>query len=87
MNEIVEIKVLNNYKIWMKFNDGTIKVVDFMPFIGEGFTQELLDHEYFKKVEIESGGGLSWPNGYDFCPNFLKDHVEDYQLTMQQIIS
>jgi hypothetical protein len=57
MNEIIEIKILDNYKIWMRFKDGITKVVDFLPFIGEGFTKELLDPEYFKKVEIESGGG------------------------------
>jgi hypothetical protein len=26
-------------------------------------------------VEIESGGGIYWPNGYDFCPNFLYEEV------------
>ena len=74
MNEIIEIKVLDNYQIWMKFQDGTSKTVDFLPFIGKGFTVDLLDPSYFAKVEIESGGGLSWPNGYDFCPNFLKEY-------------
>ena len=77
MNEVIELKVLadNNptdYRIWLKFNDGENKIVDLRPFLGKGFTVELLDSEKFKQVFIEPGGGIAWPNGYDFCPNFLK---------------
>jgi uncharacterized protein DUF2442 len=73
MNRIVEIKVLDNYSIWIKFADGVSKTIDFTPFIGQGLSKDLLDKNYFRQVSIESGGGLEWPNGYDFCPNFLKD--------------
>ena len=77
MNEVIEIKVLESYNIWLKFKDGTESVVDFKPFIGEGFTKELLDKENFKKVSIEPGGGIAWYNGYDFCPNYLKQLIQD----------
>jgi hypothetical protein len=26
-------------------------------------------------VTLEDGGGIAWSNGYDFCPNFLRDDV------------
>ncbi len=29
MNEIIEIRVLKAYKIWVKFKDGTEKTIDF----------------------------------------------------------
>ena len=80
MNEIIKIKVLDNYRIWVKFKDGVTKTINIRPFIGKGFTSEILNPEYFKKVEIESGGGLTWPNGYDFCPNFIKNYVENEEL-------
>jgi hypothetical protein len=51
--------------------------VDFTTLIGKGVSAPLLDKEYFKKVTIESGGGLAWPNGMDFCPNFLKEFTSD----------
>jgi hypothetical protein len=73
MYSIVEIKILDAYKIWMRFNDGLDKTIDFAPYLGKGFTADLLDINNFKKVEIESGGGLAWYNGYDFCPNFLHE--------------
>jgi hypothetical protein len=76
MNRIIRIKLLGGYKIEIHFNDGSVKIVNFRHFIGKGISQELLDENYFSKAEIENGGGLAWPNGYDFCPNFLHDYEE-----------
>jgi hypothetical protein len=77
MNELIEIKVLDDFNIWLKFNDGKEKIVNFRPFIGEGFTSELLVYDNFKKVSIDSAGGLVWENGFDFCPNYLKELKEE----------
>lgn len=73
MNSIIEIKVLSDFNIWMKFNDGLEKVVNFKPFLGKGFTAELLDENKFREAFIEEGGGIAWRNGYDFCPNYLRE--------------
>lgn len=61
----------------IKFNDGNEKVINFRPFIGEGFTKELLDYAKFKQVFIEPGGGIAWKHAYDFCPNYLKELVKE----------
>lgn len=73
MNEVIEIKTLENYLIWLKFSDGQEKVVDLKPFIGKGFTKELLTIDKYNEVFIEPGGGIAWPNGFDLCPNFLHE--------------
>jgi hypothetical protein len=73
MNELIDFKILGNYYIWLKFQDGHEKTVNIKPLIGSGFTKELLDETNFQKVKIESGGGLEWYNGYDICPNFLRN--------------
>ncbi len=79
MNEVIELKVLTDdpfsqkYQVWLKFIDGEEKIIDLHPYLGKGFTAELLDYDKFKEVFIEPGGGIAWPNGYDFCPNFLKE--------------
>jgi len=75
MNQVKNFRLLGDYLIWIMFQDGIEKVVDFKPFLGRGFTAELLVPERFSEVYIEEGGGLAWPNGYDFCPNYLHDHV------------
>ena len=73
MYNIIKINFLNDFFIDITFNDGFKKVVDFKPFINVGVSELLKDFEYFKQAKIESGGGLEWPNGYDFCPNFLRE--------------
>lgn len=73
MNEVVELLVLDNYRIQIKFKDEEIKVVNIRPFLGKEFTADLLDYDKFNKVFIEPCGGIAWSNGYDFCPNFLKE--------------
>ena len=77
MIEVTKIKTLDNYLIWLRFSDGEEKVVNLEPFIGKGFTKELLDRQKFKQVFIEPGGGIAWENGFDFCPNFLRELQEE----------
>ena len=59
----------------LEFADGLRKVIDIRPFIRKGISSALNDELYFQKVMLEDGGGIAWPNGYDFCPNFLRDDV------------
>ena len=75
MHYVNNLHVLEAYLLELRFEDQTIKVVDLQPFLGQGISAQLLDHDYFRQVEIDSGGGIAWPNGYDFCPNFLYEDV------------
>jgi len=77
MNKIIEFKILENFQIWLQFQDGDSKVIDFTTLIGKGISAPLLEKDYFNQVSIDNGGGLEWPNGMDFCPNFLKDYTTD----------
>jgi hypothetical protein len=76
MNRITAIKILEGYQIAIRFHDGLETVIDLQPFLGKGFTKELLVLSEFQKVTIESGGGLVWPNGFDICPNYLRELAE-----------
>lgn len=78
MNKIISFKVQENYRIWLEFLDGKSKVIDFEPLIGKGVSNLLLDKNYFNQVSIDNGGGLEWPNGMDFCPNFLKEYAPEF---------
>ncbi len=75
MNRVISVKPLNNFMLELIFADGPRKIVDIRPFISKGVSAALQDENYFRQVAIESGGGITWPNGYDFCPNFLHDEV------------
>ena len=75
MNKIVELIYENNYELWMRFNDGASQTIDFKTLIGKGISSKLLDVDYFKLAKIDNGGGIEWPNGFDFCPNYLRENM------------
>jgi hypothetical protein len=79
MHKIIALEPLPDYMLRLVFADGSEKIVDLSPFIGSGLSAALKDEAYFRRVKIESGGGIYWPNGYDFCPNYLYDEVPAVQ--------
>jgi len=76
MNEVTNVQVVGDFILKLTFSDDEEKEVNLKPFIGKGFTENLLDPKEFGKVQLESGGGITWDNGFDFCPNFLRE-LED----------
>ena len=65
MDKIISVKPLENYLLEIEFVDGLRKVI----------SAALEDEANFRQVKLEDGGGIAWDNGYDFCPNFLRDDV------------
>jgi len=84
MNKIVAFTLLNQFNIKIQFQDGETKIIDFSPLIGKGISAKLLDASFFEKVTIDDGGGLEWPNGMDFCPNFLKDYASKSAILLEK---
>lgn len=80
MNKIIDIKFAGDFELSLKFNDGESKTINFEPLIGKGISSQLLDKKYFRKVSIDNGGGIEWPNGMDFCPNFLKEYISNSEI-------
>jgi hypothetical protein len=50
MDRVRDLKVLQNYRIWIKFEDGEEKTINFRPFLTKGFSTELLDYDKFSRV-------------------------------------
>ena len=75
MDKVISVKPLEIFLLEIEFADGLRKVIDIQPFLGKGISAALKDESYFRQVTLEDGGGIAWPNGYDFCPNFLLDDV------------
>jgi hypothetical protein len=76
METIIEVIPLENYFIWVLFADNYNAKIDLQPFINTGISSKLLDYNYFKQVKVDEFGGISWENGYDFCPNYLRELSE-----------
>lgn len=71
MHRVIQAQPQPDLTIQIKFEDGLVKLFDMRPFIGEGISAPLADWNFFQQVTLEEGGGITWPNGYDFCPEFL----------------
>jgi hypothetical protein len=71
---VKEAKYINSYKVWLSFNDGTQGEIDLSSELyGERF-EPLKDIQFFKSFKVE-GHTLSWTNGADFAPEFLREHL------------
>lgn len=72
MHWIVEAKLEKDFKIRVKFNDGSEGVVDFSLLLDGEIFEPLKDQEFFSKFYVHSDlGALTWPNGADFSPDFI----------------
>jgi hypothetical protein len=76
MNTIVEVVPLNDQIVMVQFADGFTAELNVKPFIRGGISEKLNDPLLFKKVHVDEFGGISWPNGFDFCPNFLRQFLQ-----------
>jgi hypothetical protein len=64
--KIDSAKYLKDYKIWIKFNDGEEKLVDFKPFLSKSLhpsIKKYLDEKIFSNFSLINGN-LNW-NDYD----------------------
>jgi hypothetical protein len=76
MNRVIKVIPYPDFSLDVHFADGLVKHIDMRPFIRGDLGAPLGDWNYFRQVTIDEGGGITWPNGYDFCPEYLHDYVE-----------
>jgi len=79
MNRVVQVVPRADHHVEVTFADGLKAVIDFRRFLDKGIAAELLATEQFALVMVEDGGGISWPNGFDVCPEFLRELAEKRQ--------
>ncbi len=69
---VKEAKYIKDYMVWLSFNDGAEGEINLsLELEGEIF-EPLKDISYFKNFKI-IGHTLSWENGADFAPEFLRE--------------
>lgn len=72
MKRIVEIRVADDYRVWLRFDDGVAGEVDFSAHAGQGVFKAWKDPEFFRRAAIGDGGRtLAWPGELDFCADAL----------------
>jgi len=73
LNKVVEVKIAAPHVLRITYSDGYSGVHDFASLVNEGgkMAEPLRDPAYFARVFLEYGA-LTWPNGYDMCPDWLR---------------
>ncbi len=69
--DVIEVKALNNYDIYIKFKNGEEKIYNMKEHINTiKYFYRLKDKNYFKRV-IPRGDTVEWENGEDVAPENL----------------
>ena len=71
MKKITALKVLENCRVWLRFNDGVEGEMDFSQ---KGRTDVFAfwnNYENFRQARIGDCGELLWNDQIDFCPDSL----------------
>lgn len=70
--EPIEVRVIDKYKLYIKFENGEEKILDMEEELNEKFYHRLRNYEYFKKVKIsQTGITIEWEEGEDISPENL----------------
>ena len=81
MHTVVEVTVVEPYRLRLVFDDGLVKIVDLRPRLYGPVFEPLLDPRRFAEVEVDPVlGTIVWPNGADFSPEFLYDYEPETAL-------
>ena len=71
MAKPVEVRPLENYRLWLKYSDGVEGIVDLSHLAGKGVFQLWNDYGEFQKVHIGPSGEVAWSDQVDLCPDAL----------------
>ena len=76
--DVIEVKVIENYKLELTFEDGKkgqVDIAKLVPF--EGIFAPLKDKKFFSRVSVNADiGTICWENGADISPAFLYENLE-----------
>ena len=74
---VKDVKSIENYKLILTFEDGSIKLFDMKPFLEKGIFKELRDKTLFETVKV-SFDTIEWSNGADIDPEMLYEDSIPY---------
>ena len=67
----VEVRALEPYRIWLRYDDGVEGEVDLSDLAGDGVFVAWEDHEFFSVVRLGSCGSIVWGDDLDLCGDAL----------------
>lgn len=67
----IDVKPLENYRLWVRYSDGSEGVVDLSDLVGKGIFALWNDYREFQRVTIGPGGEIAWGDQIDLCPDAI----------------
>jgi hypothetical protein len=71
MPKPLEVKPLPHFRLWLRYDDGTVGEVDLSDLAGRGVLKGWDSQEFFKQVKIGSHGEISWSADINLCSDAL----------------
>lgn len=75
---IMDVKPLQDYKLFLTFENGENRIFDVKPYLNKGVFRELKDEKIFKTVRV-SFDTIEWINEVDIDPEVLYEDSVLYQ--------
>ena len=69
---LIEVRPLEDFKLWLRFHDGASGTVDLSAELWGPMFEPLRDHALFAQASVDPElETVTWPNGADLAPEFL----------------
>lgn len=77
LTKIVHLQKLDGFRLRVRFSDGSEGAHDFATMVNEPgpLMEPLRQPAYFARVFLEFGA-LTWPNGFDIAPEWLRREMD-----------
>lgn len=76
MLDVVEVRHVRDYVLWLRFDDGTQGEVDLRAELWGEMFEPLQSVALFQRVTINPDTGtIEWPNGADLAPETLMERL------------
>ena len=79
----VEVRALEPYRIWLRYDDGVEGEVDLSDVAGQGVFAAWEDHSFFAGVHLGPAGSIAWSDRIDMCGDAL--YLEITGLTPEEL--
>ena len=67
----LEVRALPNFRIWLRYDDGTAGEIDLSDLAGLGVFKVWEDIAFFNSVRLGSHGAIEWGADLDICPDAM----------------
>ncbi|HMH50273.1 MAG TPA: DUF2442 domain-containing protein [Candidatus Acidoferrum sp.] len=77
LRDVVEVRPLEGYRVFLRFDDGVQGELDLEPLLSpfDGVFEPLRELTRFREAFVDDGGTIAWPNGADLAPEILYSKV------------